>query len=747
MTIRLLTVSPVAALVRAAILALVLTLPTGTARADAASDAVSCIAGYAKATFDLDTIKKALEFLAKYPTCPPMLTDPSGQFQTMVGILVAAKVANVFASDQECLTTAKNCQGMIPTLAAKVIIGVADAIGDVIGLDVPPEIRDAFNANNMDVVQQWIDQVKDSNPAIKAIFQEMDCACAIAACGADMAEKALDNLVDAAKACGALLGDIVNALKEGLETAAKDIERIGEETWEAVATCLEIAVGQKSLADCLQELGDVGEAFWQGISEGATWFYCDLLGGFLSGYDEDSVPPMTPEQYYRWCKWLATQEPDILGKAYLDWQLKQCEQSSLNCQDVACSAGKQCGGPQRDRCVDCSSLSLFEFGNPVVVSGMAQDNGLCGCANGFTPGYTATPGGPILTGCKCDAPKVPVVPGCAAGDTACNIQGQLGGKAVCACPIAGQIVLNVMGTKQCSFCPLGQKPDPTGTKCINACNSGEILNGACKKCSENTRAVYLVAGSSLGSCEECGPGTSSPAVSTQCTPLNCGASGYQDPNDSHKCAYCPGTQIYIGPTIISSPGATETDKKVVKVSGHCGCDENQKLKGDQCVCAAGSIKQYWSLYQFSCACPKGGHIDKATFACVCPEGADLAADGLSCVCPPGMMCGPSLQPGLEKKKAPPKDCSVLGPNFINDPKNVARCIRCSGGRVANADLSECVRPETLSPRIIPSDSQGRPLQQRQQQIQRPQQQFRPPQQKFRQPVRRCSVIRGQTVCK
>jgi hypothetical protein len=47
-----------------------------------------------------------------------------------------------------------------------------------------------------------------------------------------------------------------------------------------------------------------------------------------------------------------------------------------------------------------------------------------------------------------------------------------------------------------------------------------------------------------------------------------------------------------------------------------------------------------------------------------------------------------------------KDCSTAGPGFINNPENEAKCIRCPGNKVANEARDDCVfkaklvRPET-----------------------------------------------------
>jgi len=258
----------------------------------------------------------------------------------------------------------------------------------------------------------------------------------------------------------------------------------------------------------------------------------------------------------------------------------------------------------------------------------------------------------------------------------------------------------------CADCAAGQKASADHQQCIPQCASGWITNtgmspvnpatgtaglDACIRCQVNEYAGYDKQGSSIGKCLPCASGTTSPAGAIACTPLTCGPSGYQDPDNSHACKSCPATQIYIPTTkqIVTKPGGQST---AVVVAGHCGCGDNQKLEGGTCVCATDAIKT--NLPQvgnsvFACSCPTGSHLDADKFACVCGDGTK-PQDGK---CPVV----------LEKAKPLVKDCTVLGANYINNPANAAACTRCPTGLVANAGRTACVRiPVQVLPRGQPT---------------------------------------------
>ncbi|MCA3574362.1 MAG: hypothetical protein IOC86_10630, partial [Aestuariivirga sp.] len=184
----------------------------------------------------------------------------------------------------------------------------------------------------------------------------------------------------------------------------------------------------------------------------------------------------------------------------------------------------------------------------------------------------------------------------------------------------------------CEDCPANTNPSADRMSCVPGCEPGEILGrlsfgkdpandpnaNVCQACPANSFAKYTSEGYSKGSCEECPGGTYSGPGATACLPLNCGPGSYQDPGNPHACKSCPPTQIYI-----------PTEKKIVKgpdgkssaqiVPGHCGCGENQVLKGSACACATGAVK---------IALPQAG---SGLFACACPEGATFDAKAAACV--------------------------------------------------------------------------------------------------------------------
>lgn len=261
----------------------------------------------------------------------------------------------------------------------------------------------------------------------------------------------------------------------------------------------------------------------------------------------------------------------------------------------------------------------------------------------------------------------------------------------------------------CEDCPANTKPSPDRRSCVPGCDPGQVLGGllfskdqaadpnasVCQTCPANTYAAYENAGSSKGSCLPCPAGTTSSAGSTSCMVLDCGPGSFQDPANPNACTSCPASQIYI-PTekkIVSEPGG---GSKAVVVEGHCGCGENQVLKGSTCVCAANAAKI--PLPQagnglFACECPDGAQFDAKTGTCACPKGAKLEAKGSAkiCVCSGGasLKDGACQYPSIQKK-AP--SAHKTKPTTVSPT--------CRKGEVRNAE-GECVKPSRRKKNAAP----------------------------------------------
>ena len=252
----------------------------------------------------------------------------------------------------------------------------------------------------------------------------------------------------------------------------------------------------------------------------------------------------------------------------------------------------------------------------------------------------------------------------------------------------------------CEDCPANTKPSPDRRSCVPGCYPGQVLGGllfskdqaadpnasVCQTCPANTYAAYENAGSSKGSCVSCPPGTTSNAGATSCMPLDCGPGSFLDPANPNACKSCPATQIYF-PTekkIVSGPGGSS---KAVIIEGHCGCGDNQVLKGSTCVCAANAVKiplPQAGSGLFACQCPEGAQFDAKAGSCACPKGAKLEAkDGTKmCVCTGGA----SLKNGLcqypsIQKKAPSTSAT----------KRKTPSPACRKGEERNAN-GDCVKP-------------------------------------------------------
>jgi hypothetical protein len=346
-----------------------------------------------------------------------------------------------------------------------------------------------------------------------------------------------------------------------------------------------------------------------------------------------------------------------------------------------------------------------------------------------------------------DSSKGQMVPACKpcgfgmksnAGHTGCinacnNAAGEIFDHGQCVkCGEKQKAIHQIGSLGSCIDCAEGQKGSADRSTCIPACPPGQVnvpgvtipssaLGGkdtktsdSCFTCPENTFASYEGTHSSKGTCKPCLDGFHAFAGSTQCTPLDCGISGYRDPDNPHACKACPATQIYIPTAKVTVPTATG-GTTVVTVPGYCGCGENQRLEGATCVCAAGAIKVNMPMAGGTlsgCMCPDGAHLDKATFSCVCAAGATLDPTGKTCRCPAaGRIEGDKcIYPSLQPVPLARTDCSSRGAGYINDPKNTARCIPCPRGLVANDTRTGCVaqRPSTgvIVP-MIPAPPVGR----------------------------------------
>ena len=414
-------------------------------------------------------------------------------------------------------------------------------------------------------------------------------------------------------------------------------------------------------------------------------------------------------------------------------KLQSCSCESPN-QSVGSGAGAACLCPigqvlKNGACTACGSGETYV---PAVMG--TNQNGT----------FVAQPPtcSPCPLGTKANADKSACVNACnnAAGEILSN-EGSTSGQCVtCA---SNQIALHQLGSLGvCQACAPGQTASSNHGACVRACPPGQIshfgfLNpttgtksvDTCQPCAENSAPHYDGADTSKGSCQKCPDGTFAHAGATQCTALNCGVAGYQDPANPHACKTCPATQIYIPATkeIFEKPGeAPGSPASAVVTPGHCGCGENQRLEGDICVCAAGAIATNMPTIGGAikaCSCPEGAHLDAASFSCQCPKGAVLDKNGTTCLCPPGKSLQgkacviPSLQnqtpavpplglrpPLPARVQAVPaspsvtRDCSRLGRAFITNPRNIRQCLRCPRGQIANENRSACIGRPAAAPR-------------------------------------------------
>jgi hypothetical protein len=381
----------------------------------------------------------------------------------------------------------------------------------------------------------------------------------------------------------------------------------------------------------------------------------------------------------------------------------------------------------------CSAPFVYSGGFCQCPFGTQSDYGggcrACAASERYVP-FKVTGG--VLTEGRCESCPICTTPSAnlLSCSTPCdNNKGEIfqGGKCI-ACPSNSRAAYFSGSCGQCEACQVGQKVSANHQACIPACPPGQIMGGLmigkdpasdptayqCQSCPDNTYPSYEKAGSSKGACLVCPDGTYSKTGATQCFALNCAPGSYQDPDNAHACKSCPATQIYI-PTekkVVPGPGGKST---VQIVAGHCGCGDNQVMQNGVCACAAGATKIQLPGAPgsvFACACPAGAHFDAATGSCKCAAGATLDAAKNACFCPIGqhLVGDECLSVGLSPAPLQPKDCSGLGPNYINNPKNPSVCLRCPAGRVANAERNACVVRGRPAPAAAPPPVGRPPLQ-------------------------------------
>jgi hypothetical protein len=271
------------------------------------------------------------------------------------------------------------------------------------------------------------------------------------------------------------------------------------------------------------------------------------------------------------------------------------------------------------------------------------------------------------------------------------------------------------GAKTCEVCPAGANVNYFGEKgglgeCVPACQSGQVAvivgawnpavplsSSACYTCAPDNKAVYDNPQGSAGNCVKCPDGTSSPAGSTKCTPLDCGPAGYVDPDHPNACKSCPAGKFVgeLGPL-----------KGPLGSASPCKCPDIAKPEGDACVCPNGALAGNSVI---PCRCPAGGNVDPKTFSCVCPSGTQLSPLGWECI------STQLTRPGLITPVVPPPHTIVIqkpGPVEVPGVETPAKVAPASPPRpgVAKppAPASQprpSVTPPAVSPQVVPPPHQ------------------------------------------
>lgn len=318
--------------------------------------------------------------------------------------------------------------------------------------------------------------------------------------------------------------------------------------------------------------------------------------------------------------------------------------------------------------------------------------GVCACPAPFTSNRFSETNN-RLKSCTCDPPNMAIAGGCV-----CPVNQQLKEGVCVACSanetyVPAQTTMGQSGAvpfesisqyPKCQSCPLGMKANADHTGCVNACDNaaGEIFDGGvCKKCGYGAGATY-VAGS-LGFC--CAPGQKADAKHTKCEPA-C-AQGQILDLATLTCKGCAAGSVAVTWNPSVSIGTCEKcPAGLTSLAGKCVCPINTYAQSSYTTTPGGTV-----IKDVKCSpIPPVKELSKTPLNLACSPGMIQIAD-VGCMCPSGSRWdGDKCIPLAVQNIPARKDCSALGPNFINNPKNATQCIRCGGGRVANEARTACV---------------------------------------------------------
>jgi hypothetical protein len=326
------------------------------------------------------------------------------------------------------------------------------------------------------------------------------------------------------------------------------------------------------------------------------------------------------------------------------------------------------------------------LGDIAILRACGLATGAGGLRLGERPGSGALPGGGAPPSTPPQPPPQPpgdnppgtCPPGEVCGQTCTRPNIRIGGR--CCAPDD----LKPGGACSNSSCGPGQTS--LGNYCCNSslvytnaggqqacCLNGQISNGQCQQgpppvppnCSPGSTDPQCCANGYVSTGSVC-------CLASQLTPAGICCPSGQAPSGPNKMQCEPVFHIPTGPqccapSLVPAANGSCCAPNLMTTTGICCPAGSPPDPHDRSHCPA----QIQSLT----TCPRG--YTKLPDGSCC-NNRYLGPDGRSCRAPP------------TRTVVPPVDCSLRGPNFIRDPRDVRACIRCGGGRIASGDHTACV---------------------------------------------------------
>ena len=647
---------------------------------------IKCCARVIADGFDPDVVYDTAEMILDHPTCVPLMVTPP------MWALTGAITGQYLAADAYVQGAGHNMCQKIEDMSKQGLNAISSS-----------EFQDILNALPAD----WKDQLSDISGDLTVVLQMLSCACYAADIGGPQIEKMIDDAVDCV----------------GLGSDTKPVDC----STGSASPC--IAINSDSQSACPQPsanqviCGQTTQIDGHWFQSPNTCMSCSSIPGGVSSaqctwvavspYSNQQMPSLNDgtcscgANFQPVCANGATPSPNYGCGAQGDNYLVRCDCPSPFVAHTNIKGEHVCECPG---------------GKPFI-------NGACGCPGALVPRTN----GSGQQFCGCAGKGEGLVNGqCQACPSHCEItaDGHFGSVGYID-PNNGECHPNA--GIAVNSCQAGQKPDPKICSCVPACDNDSVIlaggDGTCQQCPPTEYPSYVdgTGKSSVGTCGQCAPGLvyyaptsfmpgvgvgpssdnwpgGNNAVGCRCPIGMCMKDGqcaqaaacpldYQhvDPTDCTKCMdWCPDGQRFDGFGNPPSPAAGYQNGSGAPVLG------SQNLEGG--YSPVGGLPSF----PICTACP-AGQTTRDNKCVACSTGSTSYGDGIC-----KNYCGDSARfvslapPAGEKKEG--GHTTVQGNQVSIIPPH--SCEPCASGKIDRNDPTKCLPPLGLAP--IPRGPAGPP---------------------------------------